>query len=237
MPLGVSEPKHYLRTLLSASVGLRWGLRFCSFNKLHGIANAARLKGMWTVCHSFLKPIFKSWKHPCCFVPSWWNIFLINSYNCRWNWAGPCGSLGAQSLSVSPVSYEFQRWVQTLANQGREGMQRQQRNSQETIGQPCDRIPGSASRDAQNSLFELFFRIKISNKWKMLTTDEAVTSREGKESHLRPDERMQALHTLILISKPDLEPLLWNSSTIPLGWDALTFEGEAHRVALCLAKQ
>ena len=32
--------------------------------------------------------------------------------------------------------------------------------------------PGSASRDAQNSLFEFLFRIKISNKWKMLATGE-----------------------------------------------------------------
>lgn len=133
-PWGLRAKKYYLRALLSASVGLRWGLRFCIFNKLHGIANAARkTKIKRNVIILFLNPFLKAENILAAYVSSWWNIFLRNSYNCRWNWAGPCGALGAQKPFRVPCFLafpEFQRWVQTLANQGSEGMQRQQRNSQ-----------------------------------------------------------------------------------------------------------
>ena len=54
-----------------------------------------------------------------------------------------------------------------VANQGREGIQRQGRNSQETIVQPWGRVlvPPQGMY-----IFELFNRTKILNKWKMLTT-------------------------------------------------------------------
>ena len=45
-----------------------------------------------------------------------------------------------------------------MANQGREGMQRLVRRSQETIVQPWD--AGSDLRDTQNSIFDVFYRIE-----------------------------------------------------------------------------
>ena len=146
MPLGVSEQKSITLEPCwkwhSASVGLRWDLRFCIFNKLH-CQCCWKKKIKRNVIILFLNPFLKAEKILAVYVSSCWNISLINSYNCWWNWAGPCGALGAQKPFCVPCFLtfpEFQRWVQTLANQGREGMQRWQRSSQETIGQPWDRI-------------------------------------------------------------------------------------------------
>ena len=60
-----------------------------------------------------------------------------------WNWAGPYGAPGHESLSVSPISRPFlssKAQVQTIVNQEWEGMQRQGRGSQETIVQPWGRV-------------------------------------------------------------------------------------------------
>ena len=69
-----------------------------------------------------------------CMTPSIWITFP-----CFWNRAGRCGAPGHKSLSVSP-SLSSKGQVQTAMNQGREGMQRQGRGSQETIVQPWGRV-------------------------------------------------------------------------------------------------
>ena len=72
-------------------------------------------------------------------------------FTAMWNWAGPRGAPEHGSFSVlflvcrgqPPTSMTFpesKRQVQTVANQGREGMQRQGRSSQETPAQPWGRV-------------------------------------------------------------------------------------------------
>ena len=74
-----------------------------------------------------------------------------------WNWARPCGAPGHGSepcyLRVGnrlqpPSSPSFKGQILTVANQGREGMQRQWRSSHEALGQR----PG---------IFELFCKAKV----------------------------------------------------------------------------
>ena len=98
-----------------------------------------------------------------------------NLHHQYWNWAGPCGGPGHKSLSMSPdsrlqeiqeigflqpprPSLRSKEEVQIDANQGREGMRRQGRGSQETIAQPGGRGPAPPSRDTHHSIFELFCR-------------------------------------------------------------------------------
>ena len=52
------------------------------------------------------------------------------------NWAGPFGAPGHKSPSVSPTLSSKEQ-VQEVANQGREGIRRQEG---ETIGQPWGRV-------------------------------------------------------------------------------------------------
>ena len=79
---------------------------------------------------------------------------IISSYFSGWNWAGPCGAPGHKSLSVSPISFlqgigfiqppwpslSSKGQVQTVANQGRQGVLGQGRSSQETTVQPWGRV-------------------------------------------------------------------------------------------------
>ena len=58
-----------------------------------------------------------------------------------------------------PVGLLGMEAFQTVANQGKEGMQRQGRSSQETIVQP-----GSTSRDTGNNSLELFTELKPPTK-------------------------------------------------------------------------
>ena len=70
---------------------------------------------------------------------------------------GPCGAPGHKNLSVSPF-LPSKGHVQAAVNPGRERMaetrEKQSRNNSAASGQG----PGSASRDTQNSVFELFCR-------------------------------------------------------------------------------
>ena len=72
--------------------------------------------------------------------------WILRIYISTWNLAGPCRAPGHGNLSVSPISFLVGNrpqppWpslsstgqVQTVANQGREGMQRQGSSSQKTI--------------------------------------------------------------------------------------------------------
>ena len=72
--------------------------------------------------------------------------WILRIYISTWNLAGPCRAPGRGNLSVSPISFLVGNrpqppWpslsstgqVQTVANQGREGMQRQGSSSQKTI--------------------------------------------------------------------------------------------------------
>ena len=72
-------------------------------------------------------------------------------FTAMWNWAGSCGAPEHGSFSVPflvcrgqpPTSMTFpesKQQVQTVTNQGREGMQRQGRSSQETPAQPWGRV-------------------------------------------------------------------------------------------------
>lgn len=56
--------------------------------------------------------------------------------------------------------------VATVANQEIERIQRQGRSGQETVEQHWGY--NRASRDAHSNIFELFYRNKIPNKWKVL---------------------------------------------------------------------
>ena len=124
--------------------------------------------------------------------------------------------------------------VQTVVDQGREGMQKQGRGSQETIVQG----PGSPSKDTRNSIFELFCRTKTPTKWKTLTTWWSILhSREGhslitlrtREAHQETTwgqiKGVQALHTpWSLSATPPLNLHYKTPHQIPLGWDTV-FEG------------
>ena len=100
----------------------------------------------------------------------------------------------------------------------------QSRNNRAALGQD----PGSASRDTQNSMFELFFRIKISNKWKMLTTGEAVTSKEGKRIRRPSEARLKGCRPC---THPDPYQQTWPWAAAtkllnnPPGLGHMTFEG------------
>ena len=82
-------------------------------------------------------------------------------------------------------------------NQGREGMQRQARNSQETIVQPWGRVLVPPQGDTHNSMFKLFFRAinKSPTKWKMFHREchSSITLRSSLGHYLI--QGVQALHT------------------------------------------
>ena len=82
----------------------------------------------------------------------------------------PCSLFVGNRLQTPWPSLSPKGQIQTVANQGREGIpktrEEQPRNNSAALGQG----PGSASRDTHSNIFELFCRAKIPNKWKMLTT-------------------------------------------------------------------
>ena len=93
--------------------------------------------------------------------------------------------------------------IRTVANQGREGMQRrekQPRNNSAGLGEG----PGSALRDTHNNIFELFYRTKTPNKQKMLaffipekTTWGQIKGTREAHQEITWDQikGVQALHT------------------------------------------
>ena len=110
-----------------------------------------------------------------------------------WEWkrAGYCRLLGIKAF-------------QTAANQGREGMQRQGRSSQETIEQPWGRVLVLPQGININNIFELFTELKpLQREGHSLITSKLI--RRPPEARLK--ER-RPWHTLTLISNPALEPLL-----------------------------
>ena len=112
--------------------------------------------------------------------PSWpWAAWPTPSCPC-WNQAGPCSSWAHKPFCVPRFfflgnklqppwpSLSSKGQVQTVANQGREGMQSPGRSSQETIVQLWEQGLGLSLRNLNNSICESFRRTKTSNKWKML---------------------------------------------------------------------
>ena len=82
--------------------------------------------------------IFRVFPGPRCHG-RWYPRRWCHSVLGYWNQAGPCGAPGHKSLSVSP-SLSSKGQVQEVAHQGREGIQRQGRNSQGTIVQAWGRV-------------------------------------------------------------------------------------------------
>ena len=109
----------------------------------------------------------------------------MNSSRTLWgSWAQKSFHVPCTSLSMSPVSYLYEigflqpPWpslsskgqVQIVANQSSEGMRRQGRSSQDTRGQPWNRVLVPPQGYLTIPIFELFCRTKAPTKWKMLTT-------------------------------------------------------------------
>ena len=139
--------------------------------------------------------------------------------------------------------------VQTVANQGREGMQRQGKSSQETIVQPWVRVlvppQGIHITISLSSshiypfanwrtfwLLPSFGRTKTPNKWKMLTTwwstlhsrEVSLITSRTTEAHQKTTrgqiKGMQALHTpWSLSATPSLNLCYKTPHQIPPGWD------------------
>ena len=64
-------------------------------------------------------------------------------------------SVGYRLHSASLTFPEFQGWIQTIANQGREGIQKQRRNNQMVV-QPWDRVLVPTQRNMHNNVFEFY---------------------------------------------------------------------------------
>ena len=66
-----------------------------------------------------------------------------------------------------------------VANQGREGIQRAGRSSEETVVHLWGQGPGSSSRNIHNNVFEPFCRTKTSNKLKNYLMKHSSLLEEG----------------------------------------------------------
>ena len=64
-------------------------------------------------------------------------------------------SVGYRLHSASLTFPEFQSWIQTIANQGREGIQKQK---QSKVGTASDRVLVPTQRNMHNNVFEFFYR-------------------------------------------------------------------------------
>ena len=91
-----------------------------------------------------------------------------------WAWKPfyvPCFLFVGNRLHSASMTFpEFQRADSNSCYSGKGGdaetREEQSRKNSAALGQG----PGSASRDTQNSIFELFCRTGTPNKWKMLTS-------------------------------------------------------------------
>ena len=131
-------------------------------------------------------------------------------------------------------------------------MQRQGWGSQETLVQPWEQGPGSSSRDIHNNIFELYWRTKTPNKWKMLVNSLLKHSSFQKECHSlitsgttelirRPSEaRLKECRPWThpnLYQQPHPRTIAINTHQIPPGWDIEILRARPPCVPLCLAKQ
>ena len=71
-------------------------------------------------------------------------------------------SVGYRLHSASLTFPEFQSWIQTIANQGREGIQKQK---QSKVGTASDRVLVPTQRNMHNNVFE------PPPRWRMVTSD------------------------------------------------------------------
>lgn len=152
-------------------------------------------------------------------------LAVIVSFTVLWKRVGPCGVPGHKILSVSPVSGlqeidfvqapwlspSFKGQVQTVANHGREGMQRYGRNSQEIV-QPWGRVLILPQGRHTTMSLSCFADTEPPTKWKIITiwwsilcSIEMVTQFKNLENHRSPSrnhlmpndfwiEGMQSLH-------------------------------------------
>ena len=81
-------------------------------------------------------------------------------------------------LQLPWLSLRSKGQVQTLANQGREEIERQGRNSQETMVQPRGRVL-VPTQGIHTAIF--FLKTKTTPKWKMLTTWLGIVHHRGLE--------------------------------------------------------
>ena len=174
-----------------------------------------------------------------------------------WNQAGPCWAYRHKSFCVPHFFYFFffsfsflfffffyrisfslhnLSWIPKgrLLIREREGMQRQRRNSQETIMQcRLGQGSGSSSRNIHNNIFEFFCRIKTLNKWKQME-DPRTSPGANRHQHWR---RMKAC----IYPYPYLWPyfLLPNYKTTSYSFprEGTVFRSLACCGLLCLAKQ
>ena len=92
----------------------------------------------------------------------------------------PVGLVGMESLSVQPPgpSLSSKGLIPTVANQRREGMHSQERNSQEMLVYPAwGWGPCSTSRDTLNNIFKLFTELKFISENTRLTEPEKLIKR------------------------------------------------------------
>ena len=130
--------------------------------------------------------------------------------------------------------------VQTVANQGREGRQRQGRSSQETIVWAWDRILVPPQGIHINSIFELFCRTRTPQQMEdvIYLMKHSSFQREDQETAWGQIKGMQALQTpWSLSATPPPTIAIKLLTKFPLGWDPEFCRARAHCVPLCLAKQ
>ena len=184
-------------------------------------------------------------------------LFYITSPKPTWNWAGPCGVPGHKSLPVSPLSWLQEigfiqpPWpslssngqIQAVAHQGREGTQRQGRNSQEKQWCSLGAGPGSASRDTCNNIFDRFADTESPTGQEKLTAccppaqrpqtrwNQKVDDADFRWPHHQPIRRMSTSW-----SRP-----LWTMTIKPLTTPSraghTVLRAWAHCDPLCLAEQ
>ena len=106
----------------------------------------------------------------------------------------PVGLVGMKSLSVQPPgpSLSSKGLIPTVANQRREGIHSQGRNSPEMVVYPAwGWGPGSTSRDTLNNIFKLFTELKLHSR-----KDEINRTRETRQEITSNQIKgVQALHT------------------------------------------
>ena len=90
----------------------------------------------------------------------------------------PHFSLVGNRLQLPWLSLSSKGQVQTRADQGREGIQRQRRSCQETMVQPRS---GALVSTQGIHAATFFFRMKTTPKWKMLTTWLSSVHHRGLE--------------------------------------------------------
>ena len=100
------------------------------------------LRNVW------LRNEWRAWTHPEKLI----GVKSSSNLGKDWPWTGPCRAFGHRCVlclpflvcrEQTPASMTFlslEGQIQTIANQGREGMQRQGRGSQERIVQPWGRV-------------------------------------------------------------------------------------------------